>query len=74
MDYSTVIVKIVGAALLIWTLYSIYKHFMDHKTKNDTRKNDEKKTSFTEQILNNLLLYLWLAFMVIFSSGMIFNN
>jgi len=25
-------------------------------------------------ILNNLLLYLWLIFMLVFSSGMILNN
>lgn len=74
MDYSTILVKLTGVALLIWTFRSIYKHFMDHKTKNDTIPKDEKKPSLTEQLLNNLLLYLWLAFMVIFSSGMILNN
>lgn len=74
MDYPTIIVKITGAALLVWTLRSIYKHFMDHKAKTDALPKDEKKPSLTEQLLNNLLLYLWLAFMVIFSSGMIFNN
>jgi hypothetical protein len=77
MDYSTILVKVTGTALLIWTLRSIFKHFMDHKTKNDALKDalkDDKTPSLTEQLLNNLLLYLWLAFMVIFSSGMIFNN
>ena len=74
MDYSTILVKVTGAVLLIWTLRSIYKHFMDHKTKNDALPKDDKKTSLTEQLLNNLLLYLWLAFMIIFSSGMILNN
>jgi hypothetical protein len=28
----------------------------------------------SEQILNNILLYLWLAFMLVFSTGMIVNN
>ena len=74
MDYSTILVKVTGAVLLIWTLRSIYKHFMDHKTKNDALPKDDKKPSLTEQLLNNLLLYLWLAFMIIFSSGMILNN
>ena len=74
MDYSTILVKATGIVLLIWTLRSIYKHFMDHKTKNDALPKDDKKPSLTEQLLNNLLLYLWLAFMIIFSSGMILNN
>jgi threonine/homoserine/homoserine lactone efflux protein len=74
MDYSTILVKVTGAALLIWTGRSIFKHFMDHKAKNAALPKDEKKPSLTEQLLNNLLLYLWLAFMVIFSSGMIINN
>jgi hypothetical protein len=47
---------------------------MDHKSKTDALPKDDKKPSLIEQLLNNLLLYLWLAFMIIFSSGMIFNN
>lgn len=81
MDYSTILVKVTGAVLLIWTLRSIYKHFKDHKTKNDAHpattpglNKDDKNPSLTEQLLNNILLYLWLAFMIIFSSGMILNN
>lgn len=81
MDYSTILVKVTGAVLLIWTLRSIYKHFKDNKTKKDAptdatpRSNkDDKNPSLSEQLLNNLLLYLWLAFMIIFSSGMILNN
>jgi hypothetical protein len=74
MDYSTILVKVTGAALLIWTLRSIYKHFFNRKIKSDIAPKDDKKPSLSEQLLNNLLLYLWLAFMVIFSSGMIFNN
>jgi beta-lactamase regulating signal transducer with metallopeptidase domain len=82
MDYSTILVKVTGAVLLIWTLRSIYKHFKDNKIKKDAPHNatpdanrkDDKTPSLTEQLLNNLLLYLWLAFMIIFSSGMILNN
>ena len=82
MDYSTVLVKVTGGVLLIWTLRSIYKHFKDHNSKKvppqdatpGSNQKDDKNPSLTEQLLNNLLLYLWLAFMIIFSSGMILNN
>ncbi len=72
MDLSTILVKIVGATFLIWTLFSIYKHFRD-KNLNQQNKKEEVQ-SISEQILNNLLLYLWLAFMLVFSTGMIVNN
>jgi hypothetical protein len=84
MDYSTIIIKIAGAALLAWTLRSIYKHFANRKAKLAAASNSapgsaavppiENKPSLSEQLLNNLLLYLWLAFMLIFSTGMIMNN
>ena len=82
MDYPTIIIKIIGAILLIWTLRSIYKHFVDRKIKAAAAQEsasiathkEEANPSLSEQLLNNLLLYLWLAFMLIFSSGMILNN
>jgi threonine/homoserine/homoserine lactone efflux protein len=70
MDIPAILVKITGAVLLLWTLWSIVKHIK-------SRKKGEKQQpaqSVTEQILNNLLLYLWLAFMLAFSTGMILNN
>jgi len=39
--------------------------------KNDAR---EARPSISEQLLNNILLYLWLAFMLAFSTGMLLNN
>ena len=85
MDYSTILIKIAGAMLLIWTLRSIYKHFTERNTKSAATSDSvppgaastpskENNPSFSEQLLNNLLLYLWLAFMLIFSTGMIVNN
>jgi beta-lactamase regulating signal transducer with metallopeptidase domain len=82
MDLPAIIVKITGVILLLWTIRSIYRHFTQRKTKTETVKGkipqnaatSDKKPSFTEQLLNNLLLYLWLAFMVTFSTGMVLNN
>lgn len=72
MDLSTVLVKIAGAIFLIWTLFSIYKHFRE---KNITQKTSKEEVqSISEQFLNNILLYLWFAFMLAFSIGMIVNN
>jgi threonine/homoserine/homoserine lactone efflux protein len=68
MPLTIIIVKVVGAALLGWTVYSIVKHIRER------RRNNTNEQSITESLLNNLLLYLWLAFMVVFSSGMILNN
>jgi hypothetical protein len=72
MDLSTILVKIAGGVFLIWTLFSIYKHFKDHKINQQNKK--EEVQSLSEQILNNILLYLWLLFMIAFSVGMIVNN
>jgi len=72
MDLSTILVKLTGVVFLIWTIFSIYKHFKGKKAEQD--KNKDAKQSLSEQILNNILLYLWLAFMIAFSLGMIFNN
>jgi len=68
MTISTILVKTVGLVFLVWTIRSVFKHVKERKVK----KQNEQAVS--EQILNNLLLYLWLAFMMAFSLGMIFNN
>jgi len=74
MDLPTILAKITGVVLLIWTLYSIYKHFLlNKKEKIKTNKQSEEQ-SVSEQFLNTSLLYLWLAFMTVFSIGMIVNN
>jgi hypothetical protein len=76
MDTAAIIAKITGAVLLVITLRSIYLHFARKKgaSKNRTAAEAEAKSSVSEMILNNLLLYLWLLFMVVFSGGLILNN
>jgi hypothetical protein len=68
MDIPALLAKITGIILLGWTIRSIYKHLKERKLSGHV------EPSFTEQVLNNLLLYLWLVFMTAFSIGMIVNN
>ncbi len=72
MLLSTILVKIVGGIFLVWTIFSIYKHFKSVKVPSKSSK--ETKQSSSEQFLNNALLYLWLTFMIVFSVGMMVNN
>ncbi len=72
MDIPAILIKLAGAALLIWTIRSIYIHVKEKRKAEKAGKEDVQSVS--EQILNNVLLYLWLAFMLVFSSGMILNN
>jgi threonine/homoserine/homoserine lactone efflux protein len=74
MELSTILVKISGAGLLLWTLYSIYRHVQEKRSAMKSVRKSEETQSVSEQILNNILLYLWLAFMIVFSGGMILNN
>ncbi|MCX7727095.1 MAG: hypothetical protein N2053_09640 [Chitinispirillaceae bacterium] len=73
MDISIILVKICGFLLFVWTLYSIYRHF-SQKKKGVLKDKENETSSTTEKILNSILLYLWLAFLLVFSLGMIFNN
>jgi hypothetical protein len=81
MDLSAILAKLTGLVLCAWTLRSIYRHFFA-QTKNKLASAStgtatslsDKKQSLTEAFLNNLLLYLWLTFMLAFSTGMIVNN
>jgi hypothetical protein len=68
MPVSTIIVKAVGLLLLVWTIRSIVKHLKERKSSGQSEQ------SITEQLLNNVLLYLWLTFMTVFSVGMMVNN
>jgi hypothetical protein len=68
MEISIILAKITGILLLCWTIRSIFKHLKERKATVQIEQ------SFTEQILNNILLYLWLLFMMAFSIGMIVNN
>ncbi len=75
MDLSTILVKIAGVVLFGWTVRSIVKHVKEKRTQRAQQaaaKADQQ--SVTELILNNLLLYVWLAFMTAFSVGMVVNN
>jgi hypothetical protein len=76
MDLAAIIAKITGAVFLIVTLRSIYRHFARKKSPSKARSvsESEAKSSVSEKILNNLLLYLWFIFMLVLSSGMILNN
>ena len=73
MELSTILIKLTGVVLFIWTIYSIYRHVREKQAAAKNAKPGEVQ-SISEQILNNILLYLWLAFMVVFSIGMIVNN
>lgn len=72
MDIPTILIKITGVILLIWTIRSIVIHIKEKRKYAKQEKKDEQSVS--EQILNNILLYLWLVFMLVFSTGMIVNN
>jgi len=76
MTFSIILVKLTGAAILGWNIWSMYKQ----KKQNDLKAAKEKKQadgenqSRTEYALNLFLLYLWRAFIFVFSIGMIVNN
>lgn len=72
MDLPVILIKITGIILFAWTAFSIYKHIKAKLAAQKDKKVDSQ--SLSEQFLNNLLLYVWLAFMVVFSSGMVLNN
>ncbi len=72
MDVSTILIKLAGLGLLVWTGRSIYLHVKEKQQKKEPAGKEAQ--SISEQILNNTLLYLWLVFMLVFSSGMIINN
>jgi hypothetical protein len=65
-------VQVVGAGLLVLTLSSIARHRVERKAAQ--ARGVEDTQSVSERLLNNLLLYAWLAFMLAFSTGMIVNN
>ncbi len=72
MDMPAILIKITGLVLLIWTIRSIFLHVKEKRKAAQENKNEDQ--SITEQVLNNILLYLWLVFMLAFSTGMMVNN
>jgi len=71
MDFSTIAVKLAGAALLIWTVRSIVITLKTGKPVNIPQADQQ---SGSEKLLNNILLWAWLAFCVAFGVGMMLNN
>lgn len=71
MDIPSILVKLTGVIFLLWTIRSIIIHVRERRGAGQSKK---ETNSISEQILNNILLYLWLAFMLVFSTGMIVNN
>ncbi|MBN1982604.1 MAG: hypothetical protein JW795_13805 [Chitinivibrionales bacterium] len=71
MDIAAILIKVTGLVFLLWTVRSIVLHVREKRTIAQSKKEVQ---SISEQILNNVLLYLWLAFMLVFSAGMIINN
>jgi len=72
MDLPTILIRVTGLILLLWTMRSIYKHVREKITARTIKKDEVQSVS--EQVLNSILLYLWLAFMLTFSIGMMVNN
>ncbi len=72
MDIPVILINITGLIFLIWTIRSVVLHVKEKRKAKAEGKNEVQ--SITEQILNNILLYLWLAFMLVLSIGMIVNN
>ncbi|MBD3315953.1 MAG: hypothetical protein GF344_09215 [Chitinivibrionales bacterium] len=72
MDWPVMLARIAGVVLLGWTVWSIVKHVRERSEA--VKSGQQEPQSISEQLLNNLLLYLWLLFMLVFSVGMIVNN
>lgn len=86
MDTMAVMAKVCGVALFLWTSHSIYRHLKHLRIREAAHASrassptvsmpaaGDKKQSVTERFLNGLLLYLWFAFLVAFSLGLVLNN
>ena len=78
MDVPALLAKITGFALFAWTAYSLYRHvrakYFSPRAAVPAGQPAPPPQSTSEKILNSLLLYVWHAFMVAFSIGMIVNN
>jgi hypothetical protein len=72
MDTPTILIKIAGAIFLVFTIRSIYMHVKDKRKAKLEQKKEVQSRS--EQVLNSVLLYVWLTFSLAFSIGMMVNN
>ena len=73
MDVPAILAKITGAVFLALTVRSIIRHVRTVRTQRRLAQKGTEQ-SVGEEILNNIILYLWLAFATVFSIGMIVNN
>ena len=71
MDLPSILAKMAGFGLFLWTVRSVWLHVQEVRAPKDPKKEVQ---ALSEQVLNNILLYLWLLFMTCFSIGMMINN
>jgi hypothetical protein len=75
MDWTVIIAKIVGIGLLALTMRSIVRHFRKRRERaQQAREPGAAQQARSEEFLNNIILYLWHAFMLAFSIGLVVNN
>jgi len=70
VDISTILIKITGVVILIFTI----KNFIAHIKRESKEAKASASQSKGERFLNGILFYLFLAFITALSLGMIFNN
>lgn len=70
MDTLTILAKITGVIFFIFSVRAIIKHFKKESKEAKEAVNQSK----VELFLNTAILYLWFAFTIAFSLGMIINN
>ncbi len=73
MDWPVILIRITGVLLFLFTARSIYQHIKRKSTKTGTTPQEEQQSK-TEIFLNHFILYVFLAFLLTFSIGMIVNN
>lgn len=70
MEISTVLIKITGVIIFLWTIRSIVLHIKKESKEAKSAQTQSKG----ERFLNGIILYLWIVFITAFSLGMIVNN
>ena len=70
MALPPILFQILGVLLLGLSLRSIYKHYKKESKEAKEAPNQSK----VERILNTTILYVWFAFTLMFTLGMIVNN
>ncbi|MGM0443662.1 MAG: hypothetical protein ACQEQV_05690 [Fibrobacterota bacterium] len=70
MDVPAVLIRITGFVILCSTVV----FFIKHLKKESKEAQEAANQSRLELILNNIILYVWYAFITAFSVGMMVNN